>query len=103
MEHFAISNGNFENPTIWNNNIVPNGKEHTVYSNGFRVNIQSDVITLESLRNTPNKELNIKTGGGFTVKHGIIINADLIFNEKLSQWCIYYGDTNNNDTLIIVK
>ena len=65
---FAVANGNWSNPAIWNGGTLP-AIDDDVFANNFTVTING-TFTVLTIRTTANTTPSIIAGGGFTFANG---------------------------------
>ena len=65
---FAVANGNWSNPAIWNGGTLP-AIDDDVFANNFTVTING-TFTVLTIRTTANTTPSIVAGGGFTFANG---------------------------------
>lgn len=80
---YAIKTGNFSDPTLWNDGIIPSEGD-SIYCNGYVITAnEADLnnISYERISNYPLQEENINPGGRITINNTYtaigIINSDI--------------------------
>ena len=71
---WAIADGEWFDPTIWNDGVVPGGDDD-VYANGRRITIHGHA-TSRSIRTKAVPDIGVVAGGQFLVESGSVLGVN---------------------------